>query len=408
MCRTFLGKGKKIAKILISSLGTGRKQDNGYREATYEYKGQKEKSTFISKSLSKMLDIDKLFIVGTNGSIWDSCYKQFGGEDEDIELELFGKIEEKNITEIDLEIVNQTISAKLNSEGSKCFLIDYGLNEEELWGNFDKYIQILDKVEDGDTIYIDISHAFRSLALMSFLMIQFGHGIKNKKFNIGGIYYGMLEATKNEITPIVDLKIFYDLMEWIKAIDAFKNYGHADLLVKLFDSEKNIKSQTSDTFNQFDINLSMANMSALRSFIENAKRVLPVMEKSNNHIVRLISPDILDFIKRLDKPKISDFQLELAKWFYDNTNYALSYIILVEALVTKECELMNINIHDKDTRNRAKNSLYSTSDEIKKTYKSIAGIRNNIAHQKESSSDTIKDVKNLKEYIIEVTKYCKK
>ncbi len=397
-----------MAKILISSLGTGRKQDNGYREATYEYKGQKEKSTFISKSLSKMLDIDKLFIVGTNGSIWDSCYKQFGGEDEDIELELFGKIEEKNITEIDLEIVNQTISAKLNSEGSKCFLIDYGLNEEELWGNFDKYIQILDKVEDGDTIYIDISHAFRSLALMSFLMIQFGHGIKNKKFNIGGIYYGMLEATKNEITPIVDLKIFYDLMEWIKAIDAFKNYGHADLLVKLFDSEKNIKSQTSDTFNQFDINLSMANMSALRSFIDNAKRVLPVMEKSNNHIVRLISPDILDFIKRLDKPKISDFQLELAKWFYDNTNYALSYIILVEALVTKECELMNINIHDKDTRNRAKNSLYSTSDEIKKTYKSIAGIRNNIAHQKESSSDTIKDVKNLKEYIIEVTKYCKK
>lgn len=408
MCRTFLGKGKKIAKILISSLGTGRKQDNGYREATYEYKGQKEKSTFISKSLSKMLDIDKLFIVGTNGSIWDSCYKQFGGEDEDIELELFGKIEEKNITEIDLEIVNQTISAKLNSEGSKCFLIDYGLNEEELWGNFDKYIQILDKVEDGDTIYIDISHAFRSLALMSFLMIQFGHGIKNKKFNIGGIYYGMLEATKNEITPIVDLKIFYDLMEWIKAIDAFKNYGHADLLVKLFDSEKNIKSQTSDTFNQFDINLSMANMSALRSFIDNAKRVLPVMEKSNNHIVRLISPDILDFIKRLDKPKISDFQLELAKWFYDNTNYALSYIILVEALVTKECELMNINIHDKDTRNRAKNSLYSTSDEIKKTYKSIAGIRNNIAHQKESSSDTIKDVENLKEYIIEVTRYCKK
>ena len=397
-----------MAKILISSLGTGRKQDDGYKEATYEYKGQKEKSTFISKSLSKMLYIDKLFIVGTNGSIWDSCYKQFGGEDEDIELELFGKIEETSITEDDLEIVNQTISAKLNSEGSKCFLIDYGLNEEELWGNFDKYIQILDKVEDGDTIYIDISHAFRSLALMSFLMIQFGHGIKNKKFNIGGIYYGMLEATKNDITPIVDLKIFYDLMEWIKAIDAFKNYGHADLLVKLFDSEENIKSQTRDTFNQFDINLSMANMSALRSFIDNAKRVLPVMEKSNNHIVRLISPDILDFIKRLDKPKTSDFQLELAKWFYDNTNYALSYIVLVEALVTKECELNELNIHRKEDRDEVKDILRNTSNDIQKTYKSMNKIRNNIAHQKATTSNnTIKDVENLKEYLIEITKYFK-
>ncbi len=69
-------------------------------------------------------------------------------------------------------------------------------------------------------------------------------------------------------------------MEWIKAIDAFKNYGHAGGLVNLFEDERDIKSQTKDTFNYFDINLSMANMSALKKFIENAKRVLPVIEKS--------------------------------------------------------------------------------------------------------------------------------
>lgn len=398
-----------MAKILISSLGTGRKEDNGYRETTYEYKGQKEKSTFISKSLSKILKIDKLYLIGTKGSIWDSCYTQFGGKDENIELELYAKIGDKNITEDDLEIVNQTISSNLKSEGSKCFLIDYGLNEEELWDNFDKYIQILDEIEDGDIIYIDISHAFRSLALMSFLMIQFGHGIKNKKFKIGGIYYGMLETTtKDGITPIVDLKIFYDLMEWIKAIDTFKNYGHADLLVKMFDSEENIKSQTRDTFNQFDINLSMANMSALKKFIDNAKRVLPVMKNSNNHIVRLISPDIVDFIKRLDKNKVSIFQLELAKWFYENKNYALSYIVLLEALVTKECELNNLDIHDKDERKKAKDILWNTSNKIKNTYKAIAGTRNNIAHQKASTStNMIKDVENLEKYLKEVSRYCK-
>ncbi len=397
-----------MAKILISSLGTGQKQDKGYRETTYEYKGQREKSTFISKSLSKILDIDKLYLIGTSGSIWDSCYKQFGGKNKNIEDKLFKKIKENNITEDDLKIINMTISSELKSQGSKCFIIDYGLNEEELWKNFDKYIQIMEEVEDGDIIYIDISHAFRSLALMSFLMIQFGHIIKNKNFNIGGIYYGMLEATKNKITPIVDLKIFYDLMEWIKAIDAFKNYGHADLLVKLFDNEENIKFQTKNIFNQFDINLSMANMSALKKFIYNARKVLPIMEKSNNHIVRLISPDILNFIKRLDKDKTSDFQLELAKWFHDNKNYALSYIVLVEALVTKECELMSISIHDKDRRNEAKNSLYNKSNKIKKTYRAISGIRNNIAHQKKSSSNIVKDVQNLEKYILDVSKYCEK
>ncbi len=274
-----------------------------------------------------------------------------------------------------------------------------------MWKNFDKYIKILDEVQDGDIVYIDISHSFRSLALMSFLMIQFGHGIKNKKFKIGGIYYGMLEATKDGITPVVDLKIFYDLMEWIKAIDTFKNYGHADLLVNLFEDERDIKSQTKDTFNYFDINLSMANMSALKKFIENAKRVLPVIEKSPNPIVKLISPDISSFIKRLDKQKTSQFQLELARWFYENKNYALSYIVLLEALVTKECELNNADIHNKDNRDEAKDSLWNSPFPIKKTYKAIAGIRNNIAHQKDSTSNIVKDIKNLKSYIDEVEKY---
>ena len=398
-----------MAKILISSLGVGRKQDDGYKEVTYEYQNQKEKSTFISKALSKFLDIDKLFLVGTNGSIWDSCYKEFEGKSDDIELKLYEKIDKKSLNEEDLKIINDSINTKLNSNGSKCYLIDYGLNTEELWENFNKYLEILEEIKDGDIVYIDISHAFRSLALMSFLMVQFGHGIKNKKFKIGGIFYGMLEATEDGITPIVDLKIFYDLMEWIKAIDAFKNYGHADLLVKLFDSEDSIKPQTKEIFNKFDINLSMANMSALKAFIENAKRVLPIMKRSNNHIVRLISPDILEFVERLDKPKISDFQLELAQWFYDNKNYALSYIILVEALVTKECELRNFNIHNKDKRNDAKKILWNSSADIKQTYKSIAGIRNNIAHQKEHLNfDTSKDVKNLFKYLKEVKRYCKK
>ncbi len=84
-----------MAKILISSLGTGHKKDGGYRKATYEYKGEKDSSTFISKSLCKLLNIDKLYLVGTNGSIWDSCYKEFGGEDEDVEFRLYEKIEEK-------------------------------------------------------------------------------------------------------------------------------------------------------------------------------------------------------------------------------------------------------------------------------------------------------------------------
>ncbi len=399
-----------MANILISSLGTGIKKEGGYKKAKYKLNDEVIETTFISKALSKMLNIDKLYLVGTKGSIWDSCYNEFEGSSQEVEFSLYEKIEQKELKEEDLEIVNQTIEHALGAKGSKCFIIEYGLNETELWENFSQYIDILEHIQDGDTVYIDISHAFRSLALMSFLMVQFGHIIKNKRFKIGGIYYGMLEVAreKSGITPIVDLKIFYDLMEWIKAVDAFKNYGHADLLVKMFDKEENIKAQTRDTFNMFDINLSMANMSALEKFIQNAKRVLPILKSSKNYIVKLISPDIVEFIDRMDVKPTSKFQYELAKWFRENKNYALSYIVLLEALVTFECERLGLNIHKKDDRDKAKDNLFASSNKnLKKLYKELSSTRNDIAHQRESKQDTKSSVERLKALEANVYKYMK-
>jgi hypothetical protein len=288
---------------------------------------------------------------------------------------------------------------------SKSFLIDYGTNEKELWDNFAKYLSILDHIQDGDIVYVDISHAFRSLALMSFLMVQFGLGVKNKKFTIGGIYYGMLEVSRenNGITPIVDLKMFYDLMEWIKAIEAFKNYGHADLMVKLFENQERLEHQEKEIFNLFDLNLSLANMSALQKFIGNAQRVLPKLEKHNNPIIRLISPDIKDFVNRMNVTPQSKFQFELASWFYENKNYALTYMILVEALVTKQCEEDSIDSKPKENREMAKDILWKGNFA---SYKEIVGIRNDIAHQRDSKhADTKKNVSDLKDYLAEAKKF---
>ena len=257
-----------MAKILISSLGTGNKKDGGYQKATYSYNKQEEATTFISKALSNILDIDKLFLVGTKGSIWDSAYKEFTDDstyDESVELSLYEKVDNNTIEEKDLELLSKTISSKLSSNGSKCFLIEYGLDDKELWSNFEKYIQILEHVDDEDTVYIDITHAFRSLSLISFLMVQFGHIIKNKKFKIGGVFYGMLEVSRerNGITPIVDLKILYDLMEWIKAIDNFKNYANADNIAQLLHQDKLFKDEF-NIFNNYTNAMRIANMASVK------------------------------------------------------------------------------------------------------------------------------------------------
>jgi len=391
-----------MPKILISSLGTGDRS-KGYRDAKYEYKGEIKETKVVAKALTEFLEIDKLFLVGTTGSYWDNCYANFGGQDEEYELGLYEKMQDKTLALEDLDSLCKTVDDYTRAEGTKCFLIEYGKNDEELWHNFEQYLAILEYIEDGDELYIDITHSFRSLALMSFLMVQFGQVIQEKKFKVSGIMYGMFEYSyeNDGISPIVDLKIFYDLMEWIKAISAFKNYSRADAIEKLLLDDVEIHHNTKKVFKGLDTHISFASMEALKKFIGKAKQALRVLQESKSPIVRLLSPDIVDFVQRLDHPSVSRFQLELAKWYSENKNYALSFIVLTEALVSKECENNGMNVESKRDRDEAKSTLYTrrATCDVGKTYHTISRIRNAIAHQGKKDISIDNEIDNLSTYI---------
>jgi len=392
-----------MANILVSSLGTGDRT-KGYRDAKYEYNGQIKETKIIAKALTEFFDIDKLYLVGTNGSYWDNCYANFGGVDDAYELELYEKISDKSLTREDLGGLCKIVDDYTQVEGTKCFLIEYGKNDEELWHNFEQYLSILDEINDDDVLYIDITHSLRSLALMSFLMVQFGQVIKNKKFKIGGILYGMFEYSyeNDGISPIVDLKIFYDLMEWIKAIDAFKNYSRTDSIERLLLNDESIHKTTTETFKGFDINISFANMVSLKKFIGKAKQSLAVLKESKSPIVKLLSGDIVDFVQRLDHKDISRFQLELTKWYFENKNYALAFLVLAEAIVSKECENLAYDVQNQESRNEAKKKLYHRrfkSDEGQVSH-TISRIRNTIAHQIEKEIDIRDEVARFSEYLL--------
>ena len=407
-----------MANILISSLGTGQKGENGYRTAIYSYQGKEVETPFISKALCKMLKIDRLYLVGTKGSIWDSAYKEFslpGEYSEETELALYGKIDAKNITEQDLELVNRTIDKKLGTQGSQCFLIDYGLDDTQLWANFEKYIEILKHIDDKDTVYIDITHAFRSLSLMSFLMVQFGQTIEDKKFSIGGVFYGMFEAPQmresdgKSLTPVVDLKILYDLMEWIKAINNFKNYANGDHMATLLENVEEYKSEY-NIFNNYTNSMRIANMAAVKRNIDSIAAKLELLEQSQNPIIRLMTDEMRSFVKRLNKENMSDFQLALAEWYCEHKHYALSYMTLAEAIVSKSCEYFGYKVNGEKSRNEAKGKIYQMDKSFfKEVYKSVNQIRNNICHQLEKRENAIlSDIKNLPGYLKRTKNFFKK
>ncbi len=411
-----------MAKILISSLGTGRKSDGGYQQARYEIDGKIYETSFVSDAIIKHYDIDKIFLVGTKKSIWDEAYIVFGGKDEEYHEMLYVEKEDGHITQDMLSKFNESVSYYLGNKGSRGFLVDYGINDDQIWSNFETFLGISDLINDGDELYLDITHSFRSLALMSFVMTQFASSVSDKMFEVKAMLYGMLEyqsESKERIAPIVDLSILLEIQEWIKAIDAIKKYSDFDPLVVILDKE-GIEKSVKNTFVNLNNTIDMANMAAMQQFVGSASKKIRAISESDNKVIKLLAGEVIKLVDELNLERMSDFQFALAKWFHSNKNYAMSYMALAEAIVTKTCEIKGYNSTEEEGRKEAKAHIdhpygqyYTATKKINgklvTNEGSISDIRNNIAHQLDARSDNVgRDIEKLKFFIDEFEPYFQK
>jgi CRISPR-associated Csx2 family protein len=111
--------------------------------------------------------------------------------------------------------------------------IPTGKNEQEIW---DIFSTIVNKLEDGDELHLDITHAFRSLPLLATVIINYAKVVKN--IQVKAISYGAMEAVGNvrqvkqiDIEqldiPVFNLLPFDQLLDWSSAIDRFIVAGDA-------------------------------------------------------------------------------------------------------------------------------------------------------------------------------------
>ncbi len=103
--------------------------------------------------------------------------------------------------------------------------IPSGKSEEELWEIFDR---VTSSVSEGDTLVLDITHAFRSIPMIVFAAAAYLRRIK--KVTIEHILYGAYEARQGDRTPIFDLKLLLDLLDWSGEADFFLQRSDAVLL----------------------------------------------------------------------------------------------------------------------------------------------------------------------------------
>ena len=446
---------KKATRILITSIGGGKIEDKDgvkvlkkYEDTIYGIKKEngefyKEKTSYMPSIIENTYNIDKTIIIGTTGSMWDNLYeiywkklKKDKTKDEKFKQSLIdvqiNSNRETPIERINIDKFNQEFIGKV-----KGIVIKYGVNPEEISKNFDLIIKLEEEFNNIDKyeVFLDITHSFRSMAFWMFLIMNYLTDVSNKNIKIAGITYGMFEAKENDVTPIVILKPFMEILNWIKGASELKQYGNSYYILDNLDNNS-LSKNIIDELRNFSNTMNMNYINSLLDSIKNLK----ILDNNNeldkiNGPAKNIIPNILkEFIKDFDIKEEDDnkrsylLQATLAKWHCKQKRYAMSAINISEAIVT--FILLTLNIDSKKLKGKfdPDNDGQKWLKEIYKKYKDridlseeemqiykygeifveVTRIRKEVAHSLGKQPDIIGDITKLEDYSNNIINMLKK
>ena len=381
-----------MSRVLISFLGTGRIKKNAssreYEPTKYRIGDKDYNCTFVSIALRKHFNIDKLILIGTTHSMWEEVYRVYTDKDDEIWTEIGDKCD-KNKYDSELLIPHQDKIEKSMGNGSKVVLVKYGINIEEIKQNSEIILGLEKVLSRGDELFVDITHSFRSLPLYIMNLLVYLRDVSLKQIKISGIYYGMLEASREmNFTPVIDLSEVMNINSWISGAYSFMEFGNAYKIATLIEnSEIESPKAFSNPLKNFTDSKNLNHLAEM----ENQVGKLQVLRKTDNlpSIARMvIDPVIGDFLNTVKigtgKFKHSDFQYQLSIWQKNNHNYAAAYISLHEAILTRACELVDFD-----------SSNYNDRENMKVAFRWARG-----KHESEAAKTKLKDLA-LYEYLQE-------
>lgn len=461
-----------MARILIAGLGKGfenrpqikertlmdfvfNKGENKNKEEVKEYdyrvanyKIKKENSDeyeiyrdeyFVTSAIEKHYNINKTIYIGTSGSMWDKLFVHYC-EKNDIsieneenqkfikELKEITKKANKNteISKIDVEKFNDIFK---NCEKKVEILVTkYGMNENEIFENFNSIMEIINRLEKEDEIYLDITHSFRSNAMWIFLVMNYITDVVDKNIKIKMITYGMLEeldVVENEfdeegkplkVATVINLKSFYDLMKWIKGANAFKEYGNSYEFLDMIENKK-----LKDSMKEFSDSMNLNYIGNIKENINEIKKNKENLEKLDGPS-KLLLPGILnDFVDTFGKnEEVYWTMLKLANWHYNQKRYSMAYVNIVEAIYNFAGKYLKIEDINKNKENLRNNFILQINKENKHQFKNVNEeeienkiklgeifeearvVRNTISHTLENKEEMLKVISNIEKSITQL------
>jgi CRISPR-associated DxTHG motif protein len=395
-----------MTRYIISFLGTSA-SDRYYE---YTYQGKSAKGRVFPEALRDLVEFDRMLVCITDGA--------------------------KNST---WKIVDSLQDLRIQS-----IAIKDGMDDAELWHNFD---QIVSQFSENDEVIFDITHGLRSLPFLVFLFSAY---LKvAKKVKIASVLYGVLEKKQNSadpdiagIIPVVELKEFVPMLDWMSATQRFVDLGDGNGLVQLLRNNvieyipnSELKTKIANTANAIEqvsdalIYIRpmevMESVAALQELIpdiatqgEKIPQLQPFLLLCEQIIDRYKNLALAEPFKQLNLEKNLQCQLAMMSWYQDHQQQVKSIMLGRELFVSILMYWQgNREIFDYKMRKPAEIilngkkgtefDLFADSEKIKCTWKKATELRNDFAHTGMSSTpESIDRLKQNINGVIEEIKTC--
>ena len=220
---------------LITFLGKGKADVSGYRKARYRFAdGQERETCYFGLTLADVENAATVRILGTSGSMWDALILERGDThgQEDVWDELAAAVAADRVDQPLLDAVERM----LNQNDQRKFelrLIPYGVADNEQVAIL---LAITKDLPTDQGVILDVTHALRHLPMLGLLSVFYLRAATNVR--IDAIYYGALEQTRNDQTPVLRLDGLLKLYGWIRALENFNKDGDYGAFQSLFNDEK--------------------------------------------------------------------------------------------------------------------------------------------------------------------------
>lgn len=359
-----------MTQTLISFLGKAQKKEGQYRETHYEFEnGAVETARFFTRALSNVIKPERLIILGTSASMWDVLCENLGADEHDQWVQLSDAVENDSVTQPLLDQFNAQVSEILNTD---CRLkwIPYGDNLAEQVAILQK---MAEDITDNDCVSLDLTHGLRHLPMLGLLSAMYLKTARD--VIIDGIYYGALDRTKNDRTPVMRLDGLLTMADWISALDGFNKTGNIAPFSELLQRDGMAKetAQCLEEAAFFENTLNIPNArSPLKKFAEATKDGL-------KGIGALFQDSLRDRIAWHKQDSFYLRQRENAYFYLKQGDYLRAATLGYEAFITYQVQqdktLPKLDPQNFEHRNQIKQKM-----EKDENAKLLNHLRNAIAH----------------------------